>query len=75
MEADPRDPKTLWISQVSWGNDAVGAVWKTSDGGASWQDITGNLRYRKPICLRFNPASSELWAAGVGVYKIRQQDS
>lgn len=72
LEVDPRDPKTLWVSRVVWGDDAVGGVYKTSDGGATWQDITGNLPYRKPGCLRFNPATKELWAAGVGAYRIKQ---
>ena len=64
LETDPRDPKTLWISRTVWGDDAIGGVYKTSDGGTTWKDITGNLPYRKPICLRFNPATNELWAAG-----------
>ena len=72
LEADPRDSKTLWISKVAWGGASVGGVYKTRDGGATWQDITGNLPYRKPLCLRFNRATAELWAAGVGVYKIAQ---
>ena len=72
LETDPRDPKTLWISRTVWSDDAVGGVYKTSDGGVTWTDITGNLGYRKPICLRFDPATSALWAAGVGVFRTQQ---
>jgi len=72
LEADPRDARTLWIGATSWDGSSDGAVYKTTDGGATWQDITGNLPYRKPIRLRFNTATNELWAGGVGLFKIRQ---
>ncbi len=65
LEADPRDPKTLWLCSNN-------GVFKTSDGGITWQDITGNLPYRKPQVLRFNPETNELWAGCVGLYKIKQ---
>jgi photosystem II stability/assembly factor-like uncharacterized protein len=72
MEAHPRDPMTLWINTTTWDGHADGAVYKTRDGGASWQEITGNLPYCKPIVLRFNSATNELWAGGVGLYKLKQ---
>jgi photosystem II stability/assembly factor-like uncharacterized protein len=72
LEVDPRTSKTLWISRVTWSDRTGGGVHRTCDGGGTWQDITGNLPYRKPICLRFNSVTNELWAAGVGVYKIKQ---
>ena len=72
LEADPRDLKTLWISRVTWGEGAGGGVYKTTDGGVTWQEITGDLPYRKPLVLRFNPATCELWAAGAGLFRIKQ---
>lgn len=72
LETDPRDPKTLWCSATTWDNDAEGGVFKTSDGGTTWREVTGNLPYRKPMVLRFNPATEELWAGGVGLYKLKQ---
>jgi photosystem II stability/assembly factor-like uncharacterized protein len=72
LETDPRDPKTIWYSSTTWGNEAEGGVFRTRDGGATWQEITGNLPYRKPMLLRFNPATNELWAGGVGLYKLKQ---
>jgi photosystem II stability/assembly factor-like uncharacterized protein len=72
IESDPRNPATLWISAVTWGGGSSGAVYKSSDAGASWQEITGNLPYVKPIVLRFNPAASELWAGGVTLQKLKQ---
>lgn len=73
LEADPRDPKTLWFSTIKHGGTAWGHIMKTTDGGATWQDITGDIGYRKPMVLRFNPATNELWAGGVGLFKTKQQ--
>ncbi|BCM88675.1 hypothetical protein IAD21_00516 [Abditibacteriota bacterium] len=68
LEEDPRDSKTLWISFDA----GKGGVYKTGDGGATWKEMTGNLPYIYPQVLRFNPATNELWAGGVGLFKIKQ---
>ena len=72
LAIDPRDEKTIWISRVTWGTGAAGGVYKTTDAGATWAEITGDLPYRKPTVLRFDPRTRELWAGGVGLFKIRQ---
>lgn len=75
LEIDPRNPKGLWISHVAMSgsaNPADGAVYKTTDGGATWTDITANLPYVAPLILRFNPTTEELWAGGVTLHKVRQ---
>ncbi len=72
IEVDPRNPKTIWIAQTTWDGSSNGAVYKTTDAGATWQNITGNLPYAKPQILRFNPETNELWAGWVGLYKIKQ---
>ncbi len=72
LECDPNDPKRLWHSVNYWDDNAHGGVFKTTDGGVTWQEITGNLPCRKPLVLRFNPDTRELWAGGVGLYKITQ---
>lgn len=72
IEVHPRDPKTLWVSATTWNARADGAVYKSADGAQTWQDITGNIPYVKPLILRFNPETSELWAGGVGLYKAKQ---
>jgi len=72
LEVHPRDPQTVWISAITWHSQAAGAVYKTADGGGTWQDITGDLPYIKPLILRFNPQTDELWAGNVGLYKLKQ---
>jgi photosystem II stability/assembly factor-like uncharacterized protein len=72
IEADPRDPKTLWASLVTWDLSSRGGVYKTTDGGETWTNITGDLPYVKPLILRFNPATNELWAGGVTLHKLKQ---
>ena len=72
IETDPRNAGTLWVSTTTWDGSNNGAVYKTSDDGATWQDITGNLPYVKPLILRFNPATNELWAGGVTLQKLKQ---
>lgn len=72
IEMDPRDPKTLWISTVSWDSSTNGGIYRTRDGGATWEDITGDIGIRKPLALRFKPTTNELWAGGPGLFRIRQ---
>ena len=72
LETDPRDAKTMWISTTTWDGSSNGAVYKTTDSGATWQDITGNLPYVKPLVLRFNPFTNELWCGYVSLNKLKQ---
>jgi photosystem II stability/assembly factor-like uncharacterized protein len=72
LEVHPRDPKTLWVAATTWDSLSTGGVFKTTDGGATWMNITGNLPCVKPQLLRFNPETSELWAGHVGLYKCKQ---
>lgn len=72
MEVDPRDPKTFWI--CAYGKDRLTeqGIYKTTDDGATWTDITGDCPNRAPQVLRFNPETNELWSGWVGLYKIKQ---
>jgi photosystem II stability/assembly factor-like uncharacterized protein len=70
--ADPRDEQRVWISLVTWGNNAEGGIYRTTDGGATWQDISGDIGYRKPLVLRYNADTRELWAGGVGLFRTKQ---
>lgn len=72
IETDPADAKRMWFAATTWGNAPDGGVFETRDGGATWQEITGDLPYRKPILLRYNPDTRELWAAGVCLFKCRR---
>ncbi len=73
FDTHPTDPNTMWAAANHWGGTAQnGGVFKTTDGGKTWTDITGDLPYRRPLVLRYNPETSELWAGFVGLYRIKQ---
>lgn len=73
IATDPADDKRVWVSLVTWGGEADGGgVYRTTDGGATWQEITGDLGYRKPLILRYNDQTHQLWAGGVGLFRLPQ---
>ena len=72
VETDPADAARMWLARTTWGGSADGGVYETRDRGATWQEITGDLPYRKPLLLRYNPETRELWAAGVCLHKCRR---
>ena len=72
LETDPTNPRRIWFATTTWDGRAEGGVFESTDGGGSWQEITGDLPYRKPMILRFNPETRDLWAAGVCLFKCRR---
>ena len=72
VETDPADAKRLWYATTTWDGSSNGGVYETTDGGTMWQEITPSQSYRKPLLLRYNPATRELWAAGVCLYKCKR---
>jgi photosystem II stability/assembly factor-like uncharacterized protein len=72
IAVDPLDEKRIWISRTTWDSSARGGVYRTTDGGTTWEEITGDIPFRKPQLLRYNAARHELWAGGVGLFKIAQ---
>lgn len=67
---DPADEKRIWIARTTWDSSSQGGIYATSDGGATWSEITGDIPFRKPQVLRYNPATRELWAGWVGLFKL-----
>lgn len=72
LETDPAAPHRIWFAQTTWGGAASGGVYESTDAGATWTEITSNLPYRKPLILRYNSDTRELWAAGVCLYKCKR---
>lgn len=72
LEVDPKNDRRIWISRVTWDANARGGVHRSTDGGRSWEEITGDLPYVKPLVLRFDPSTDTLWAGGAGLFKIQQ---
>ena len=72
LEIDPRDENTVWMTEIAWNASPTGSVFRTSDGGNTWTDITGDLPYRQCKVLRYDPATGYLWAGGTGLFKLKQ---
>ncbi|PTY02351.1 hypothetical protein DB346_09590 [Verrucomicrobia bacterium LW23] len=72
LAVNPNDPKTIWVSCSVWNGNAKGGVFKTTDGGANWVEITGDIPIVRPLVLRYNAEAGELWAAGVGLWRVKQ---
>jgi photosystem II stability/assembly factor-like uncharacterized protein len=72
IAVDPGDEKRMWIARTTWDSSSRGGIYATSDGGATWSEITGDIPFRKPQVLRYNPETRELWAGWVGLYKTKQ---
>ncbi|MCL1910349.1 MAG: hypothetical protein FWG05_05380, partial [Kiritimatiellaeota bacterium] len=71
IAVDPADENRIWCSAVTWGGADAGGVFQSVDGGKTWVEITGDIPYRKPLVLRYNEKTKELWAVGVGAYKLK----
>ena len=69
---DPADARRIWFSSVTWDGSSSGGIYRTVDGGRSWTDICGDIPYRKPLILRYNSKTQELWAVGVGAFRTSQ---
>jgi len=72
VETDPDHANRMWFATTTWDGGSDGAVYETCDAGATWQEITSNLPYRKPLILRYNPSTHELWSAGVCLFKCKR---
>jgi len=72
IACDPANEKRMWISASTWDGNRAGGIYETVDGGKTWADITGDIPYPKPLIVRYNDTTHELWAAGPGAFKTRR---
>jgi photosystem II stability/assembly factor-like uncharacterized protein len=72
LESDPANPSRVWFAINTWDNRANGAIYETTDAGQTWHPITGDIPCPKPLVLRYNPTTHDLWAAGVGLFKTKR---
>jgi hypothetical protein len=56
---DPADARRAW---AAFSGFDVGHVWRTTDGGASWTNISGNLPDMPVNALAFVPGAGDLYA-------------
>ncbi len=72
IAVDPTDTNRIWYTETTWDGSNNGAIFESTNGGSSWTEITSNAPYRKPMVLNYNPATKELWAAGVCIFKCKR---
>ena len=72
ITCNPADENRMWISASTWDGNRAGGIYETTDGGGTWTDITGDNPYPKPLIVRYNATTRELWAAGPGAFKTRR---
>jgi len=60
IAVDPSDPETLYIGAAS------GGIWKTTDGGDTWQDIGKDLESLTYGAIAIDPNNPEIIYAGAG---------
>ena len=49
-----------------------GGIYESLDGCKTWKDITGDNPYSKPLVVRYNATTKELWAAGPAAFKTKR---
>ena len=60
LAVDPLNPQTIYIGA------AAGGIWKTTNGGASWQDAGGSLASLTFGAIAIDPSNSNIVYAGAG---------
>ncbi len=65
---DPTDPSRIW---VTYSNLSGGHVFRSDDGGTSWNDVSAGLPVIPVNCVELDPAMPDtiFVAADVGVYR------
>lgn len=75
IAVDPANEDRVWVSASTWSGNAdshTTGVFESTDGCKTWTDITGDIGYRKPLILRYNAETKELWAAGPAAFKLKR---
>lgn len=72
IAVDPADESRVWISASTWDGNKAGGIYESLDGCKTWKDITGDIPYTKPLVVRYNAETKELWAAGPAAFKTKR---
>ena len=72
IAVDPANEDRVWISASTWDGNQSGGIYESTDGCRTWKDITGDIPYTKPLVVRYNETTKELWAAGPAAFKTRR---
>jgi photosystem II stability/assembly factor-like uncharacterized protein len=71
IATDPRDEKRVWFSYADHGDKRHWThVWQSSDGGASWTEITRNITGSHCRHLCYDPREDVLYGGLSSVFKL-----
>ena len=69
------DPRNLQIVYVTFGGYVSGNVWKTTDGGATWKDISASLPQAPMRALAVHPRKTAFIYLGTEVGLFASEDA
>ncbi len=72
VQLDPANSSRWWLSRTTWDASTIGGVFETTDAGKSWHSILGDLPSERPLILRYNSVTKELWVAGPGIFVLKR---
>ena len=72
IAVDPANENRVWCSVSTWDGNRAGGIFESTDGCKTWTEITGDIAYPKPLVVRYNAVTKELWAAGPAAFKTRR---
>ncbi|MFN8698258.1 MAG: WD40/YVTN/BNR-like repeat-containing protein, partial [Flavobacteriales bacterium] len=67
------DPNKLWITFSGW--SATNKVWESSDGGTTWQNITGDLPNIPANCVVYTNGSNDALYVGMDAGVFYRDDN
>jgi photosystem II stability/assembly factor-like uncharacterized protein len=73
VTVDPNDNQVLYAGMHATG---LSCIWRSLDGGSTWEDITENLPRMGMSAMTVNPHTSELYrgsAFGTWIYPAPQR--
>ena len=71
IATDPRDEKRIWFTQSDHGDKRKWThIWQSSDGGASWTEITRNFTGSNGLRLCYDPREDVLYGGLFSVFKL-----
>jgi len=75
LAMDPQNPDTLYAGiGAFFRHEVAGGIWKSIDGGESWEDISNGLPVRCVMSIIINPTNPQTLYAAIGKEVYRSTD-